>query len=57
MLERQQNAKVPLILPISVKVSIFHGAFLDPASSAVYAVFLFTGIYAFAYLRAAKPRL
>ncbi|GFZ43623.1 hypothetical protein JCM24511_01343, partial [Saitozyma sp. JCM 24511] len=37
--------------------SIFTGAFLDPASSAVYGIFLFFGAYAFGFLRAAKPRL
>lgn len=37
--------------------SIFRGAFLDPASSAVYGVFFALGTYAFGFIRAKFPRL
>lgn len=36
---------------------MFEGAFLDPASSAVFGVFLFLGAYAFGWLRAKNPKM
>jgi hypothetical protein len=37
--------------------TVFHGDYLDPATSAVFGVFLFFGAYAFGLMRALKPRL
>ncbi|ORX36047.1 hypothetical protein BD324DRAFT_651951 [Kockovaella imperatae] len=37
--------------------SVFRGAFLDPRSSTVMAVFFFVGTYFLAWIRATKPRL
>jgi Putative ER transporter, 6TM, N-terminal len=40
-----------------IEFHVFHGIFLDPASSAVYGVFLFIGTYALGAIRAQLPRL
>lgn len=42
---------------LPVQQSIFHAAFLDPRSSAVYGVFLFFGAYGLGFLRATNPKL
>ncbi|KIR38735.1 hypothetical protein I307_02819 [Cryptococcus deuterogattii 99/473] len=42
---------------IQFQQSIFHAAFLDPRSSAVYGVFLFFGAYGLGFLRATNPKL
>ena len=40
-----------------IQFQIYHGIFLDPASSAVYGVFLFIGAYVFGAMRAHFPSL
>jgi hypothetical protein len=40
-----------------IEYQVYHGIFLDPASSAVYGVFLFIGTYALGAMRAQLPRL
>ncbi|ORY33700.1 hypothetical protein BCR39DRAFT_592676 [Naematelia encephala] len=44
-------------IDVQYQKSIFEGAFLDPASSAVFGVFLFIGAYTLGFVRASKPRL
>ncbi|PPQ95766.1 hypothetical protein CVT26_015853 [Gymnopilus dilepis] len=59
----QQQAKVQhSLLPnvpaaLQIQVATFHGAFLDPRSSAVYGVFLFIGSFALGAARAYLPNL
>lgn len=40
-----------------IEFQVFHGIFLDPASSTIYGVFLFIGTYALGAIRAQLPRL
>ncbi|KAL7424784.1 hypothetical protein Q5752_000468 [Cryptotrichosporon argae] len=41
----------------ALQLAVFEGAFLDPASSAVFGVFIFFGGYFFGWARATKPKL
>ncbi|KIM39015.1 hypothetical protein M413DRAFT_447379 [Hebeloma cylindrosporum] len=59
--QQQQTLQLSLDpnLPIApqTQYQIYHGIFLDPASSAVYGVFLFIGTYALGAIRAQLPSL
>ena len=41
----------------TVQVAVFEAKFLDPASSAVYGIFLFFGAYGLGLVRALRPKL
>ncbi|KAF9560292.1 hypothetical protein CPC08DRAFT_708223 [Agrocybe pediades] len=51
------NPNSPIPATLQVQLQTFHGAFLDPRSSAVYGAFLFLGAFGLATLRAFLPNL
>ncbi|KAJ7447940.1 hypothetical protein B0H11DRAFT_351668 [Mycena galericulata] len=53
-----EKGLVPGVSPaLQLQILSFHGAFLDPRSSAVYGAFLFLGAFGMGVIRAKAPRL
>jgi hypothetical protein len=43
--------------PLPVTTAVYDAKFLDPARSAVFAVYLFLGIYFIGWIRVTRPKL